>query len=228
MSCNCETITSCTWSNPHVYYHIWPVALVGFTRQFICLTNNYVSGWNLHNAHPVFQWCHWPVVLRYGIQTFGEWKRQSTKLRESNVFTGVCVSIGGMGGLVWVGNCLWSHIISGRVVSMVPGPFWGWVSPGERGGWVYLGWVCPVQMGICPEGTHPPWTWDGGGVLTTPRHGIQQDTPGKRVVRMLLECFLVVLVNMWSSIGSCFGWNSSLFELTSLAATPGSSFSSWL
>ena len=56
-----------------------------------------------------------------------------------------------------------------------------------------VGWVC---LGM---GTHPthPWhgTSEGRGWVPTPLgHGIQWDTFDKRVVRILLQCFLFIFV----------------------------------
>ena len=63
----------------------------------------------------------------------------------------------------------------------------GWVCPG--GGYVW-GWVCPRGDWYPDMGpgravdTHPPLAMGPG---------IPGDTVGKRVVRILLECFLVVV-----------------------------------
>ena len=69
-----------------------------------------------------------------------------TKLREGNVFTGICLSMG-------EGGYLWSQICPGvRWVSLVPGPFQG--AGGE-------GWVC---LRYARVGWNPPppgnGTWD--------------------------------------------------------------------
>ena len=78
-----------------------------------------------------------------------------------------------------VSVCLKGGVVVGISGSMsflgdgisVPGPFWG------RGWWG--GWVCPGD-GYVLSG-------EGGA----PGHGISQDTVGKRMVRIPLECFLV-------------------------------------
>ena len=74
----------------------------------------------------------------------------------------------------------------------------------SRGCWAcpevgtFRGWVCPLagyiqkvgmsRRWVCPSGVHPaPWTWDIG------YHGIPWDTVGKQAVRILQECFLVVI-----------------------------------
>ena len=86
------------------------------------------------------------------------------KLREGNVFTGVCLSTGE------------------GIVSLVPCPFrdgggyvWGWVCPGvgmsggigaQEGGYVQ-GVGTPLEMGpqrwVCPGVNHPSQTWDTMG-----------------------------------------------------------------
>ena len=63
------------------------------------------------------------------------------------------------------------------------GYIWGWLCKRVCLEWVDMsgGWV------LTPPGMGPQ------GVLTpSPRHGIQWDMVGKRTVRILFECFLVV------------------------------------
>ena len=71
------------------------------------------------------------------------------------------------------GGYPWSH------VSLVPGPFWGWVC-GE-GVSMSRGWVCPG----CGYGYQPPTPTSNTLVAAAKR------TVGKRVVCFLLECFPV-------------------------------------
>ena len=87
--------------------------------------------------------------LGYSVRSNGRWNRTTlcakwlkvrwsryrppTKLREGNVFRGVCLS---------TGVYLWSHVLSRGWVSLVPGPL------GRGGGYVQgvgmsEGWVCP-------------------------------------------------------------------------------------
>ena len=93
--------------------------------------------------------------------------RPRTKLREGNVFAGVCQSFCPQG----VGYS-WSHVLSRGSVSLVPGPFCV--------GWVGTHLPDMDQRGVC---THPL-------PLLAPRGG-HHNTVGKRSVRILLECFLV-------------------------------------
>ena len=105
-----------------------------------------------------------------------------------------------------VGGYLWFHVLSGDGwVSLVPNPFQG---SGMSEGWVcrvggYIGgFLCMMGAYVWGLGKYipTPLTLDIGGEWLCPgdgypthRHGIQWDTADKRVVRILLEYFLVYL-----------------------------------
>ena len=84
-----------------------------------------------------------------------------------------------------------SHSASGGGVSLVSSPFGGVGISGTRS---FQG----VGMCVCVAGMYGVVSmsrWVGmSGVCTSPppRYGIQWDTVGKWVVRILLECFLVL------------------------------------
>ena len=90
----------------------------------------------------------------------------------------------------------------------------GWVCPG---GWVCVGSWGYVR-GVCPEGdgeyvrgwvyhgtwdTYPHQYWH---LITATKTG----TVGKRVVRILLECFLVFCIGLYSVGDECWEWKTHL------------------
>ena len=120
-----------------------------------------------------------PVNCKIMFHKLNRHYRPQTKLQEVNVFTGVCLFTGGVVGIFGPMFFLGVGISGTRSF-----PGGGYV----QGGWVYL-WVCLgngyVQGWVCPGvGTFPL----GMG------SGIPQDTVGKWVVHILLECFLVIFV----------------------------------
>ena len=134
------------------------------------------------------------VPFRFHLLLLFYFYRPQTKLREGNVFTGVCLSKG-------VGGCLWSHGpgmgISGIRSFPEDGYFWYQV-PFKR--WVCLGHGY-VQGWVCLQG----WICRGVG-NTPPPHPIPSEMIGNWAVRILLECFLVVyvvtqikIVKIWTS-----------------------------
>ena len=100
---------------------------------------------------------------------------------QGNVYTGVCLSRGGLCMMslpVWLpipmfligGLCLWSHV-----------PCWGssWVS---------------VQLGLCSGSLCPRGSLSSGG-LCRETLSLLPPRSEKRVVRILLECFLFLFKN---------------------------------
>ena len=97
----------------------------------------------------------WLIFARHNAERHSNFHRPPTKLQEGNVFTGVCLSTGGVYAR--------SQVLSG-VLCLVPGPFWGWVLlvPGPFWGWVSL--IPGPFWGIPGRGRHTI----GGGCFEDP------------------------------------------------------------
>ena len=125
--------------------------------------------------------------------------RPQTKLREDNVFTGVCLPTGR-----W-SEYLRFHVLSRGGYLLYQVPSGRWVCPG--GGDVQgvgmseeaVGWVCPggyvqvyVQGWVCLGGGYIYGKVDmSGGWVHTPQTWDTMGYSCKRAVGILLECFLV-------------------------------------
>ena len=149
-----------------------------------------------------------------------------TKLREGNVFTGVCHSVQGRGG---VSHVTIIHDVLGLTVHGSPNlgpPQHGTLlcsppqrqpSPSDMGplSTPPQPWLCPPYMGShctgCPNPVPPPTSniwWPSldicskvftSGPPPPPRHlmAIETHTVGKWAVHILLECFLVIFSENW-------------------------------
>ena len=88
---------------------------------------------------------------------------------------------------------VWSQVPGGGAVVFQRRYVWGMSM--SRGGW-----VCPEGVGISPD-MGP--RWEGVGTHPSPLppgHGIQRDTVGKWAVRILLECFLIVHIIVYTPV----------------------------
>ena len=128
--------------------------------------------------------------------------RPQTKLREGNVFTGVCLSTEWISP--WVGGGhLWYQVHS-----------WGsggWVCPGVS--MPQVRWVCPCEVGMSRWGGYVSGVgMSRGGYVHlvgshhAPRYmgpGILRDTVHKWAICILLECSLVFF-SAWTNLGPTF------------------------
>ena len=114
----------------------------------------------------------------------GIFTARKRSLGQDNMFTGVCLSTGGGGG-VWSWGCL----LQGALVQGVgvPGPDWG----------------CLVRGGSGWEGVPAPGVWPApGGVWSEGLPG-GDPPPGRLLLRalcILLECILVFYEELWDLI----------------------------
>ena len=112
---------------------------------------------------------------------------------EGNVFTGVCLSIGGIS--VWWGVSLLGFSVWG--VSVKGSLSWGSLS---RRGLCRGGGVCPGAL--CPGGFCPGGLCRGGGGFCLGSPSGRPPYGNVRVVRILLECILVTSTIFFSAITS--------------------------
>ena len=126
--------------------------------------------------------------------------RPPTKLPESNVFTRVCLSVHGGGGPMWPLPMMhWSSLY--RPPLPCPGPL-------SASDIFWLSLV--VSSNLFTWGTAPNWYWH---LVATEVHSV-----GKRAIRILLECFLVIVT--FGNYGPICSNSINCWEIFAFLSTP--------